>query len=134
MIVALQRLGIAFFTFHLLSVRGRKTGKMRTTPVSPMPLDDAQYIVSIGQTEWVRNARAAGWGILARGRRRHKVRLVELGLEERIPIVRQFPVRIPHGVEFLIRVGAVTAPGDADAFEAAAPNLAVFRAEPIAAA
>ena len=57
----LQRLGLAFFTFHLLSVPGRKTGRMRTTPVSPLFLENRCYIVSIGQTEWVKNARVSGW-------------------------------------------------------------------------
>jgi hypothetical protein len=96
-IVLLQGLGIAFLTFHVLSVPGRKTGRQRPTPVSPFSVEGRRYIVSFGQTEWVRNARAAGWGILGRGRRRQRVRLVELGLEEREPILRQFPVQIPAG-------------------------------------
>jgi len=129
-IVLLQRLGIAFFSFHLISVQGRTTGRLRTTPVSPFSVDGQRYIVSFGHTEWVRNARVAGWGILARGRRRERVRLQELGLEERGPILRHFPVRVPQGVRFLVRVGAVQPPGDADAFAAAALRLAVFRVEP----
>jgi hypothetical protein len=129
-IVLLQRLGIAFFSFHLISVPGRRTGRLRTTPVSPFSVDGRRYIVSIGQTDWVRNARAAGWGILARGRSRQRVRLTELPLPERVPIVRQFPVQIPHGVSFLVRVGAVAPPGDPDAFAAAASRLAVFHVEP----
>ncbi len=130
-IVLLQRLGIAFFTFHLISVPGRKTGRLRTTPVSPFSVEGRRYIVSFGQTEWVRNARTAGWGILARGRRRRRVRLVELGLEEREPILRQFPVQVPAGVRFFVQVGAVQPPADPDAFAAAASGLAVFRVEPV---
>ncbi len=128
----LQRLGISFFTFHMLSVPGRKTGRMRETPVSPLTIDGCRYIVSVGQTEWVKNARVAGWGMLARGRKRERIRLAELGLEERKPILRQFPVAVPYGVRFLVQVGAVRPPGDPDAFEAAAPELAVFRVEPAA--
>ena len=130
LIVLLQRLGIAFLSFHLISVPGRRTGRLRTTPVSPLSVDGRRYIVSIGQTDWVRNARAAGWGVLARGRSRQRVRLTELPLPEREPIVRQFPVQIPRGVSFLVRVGAVAPPGDPDAFAAAAPRLAVFHVEP----
>ena len=130
-IVLLQRLGIAFFTFHLLSVLGRKTGQMRTTPVSPFYVEGRRYIVSFGQTEWVRNARAAGWGILARGRRRQRVRLLELGLQEREPVLRQFPLEIPAAVRFFVQVGAVQPPADSDAFAAAAPRLAVFEVEPL---
>jgi len=130
-IVLLQRIGIAFLSFHLLSVPGRRTGRLRTTPVSPFTVDGARYIVSLGQTEWVKNARAAGWGILARGRRRQRVRLLALDVEERRPILRQFPVQIPAGVRFFVQVGAVRPPADPDAFAEAAPALAVFRVEPM---
>lgn len=116
-IVLLQRLGIAFLSFHLLSVPGRRTGRLRTTPVSPFSVEGRRYLVSFGQTEWVKNARAAGWGILARGRRRQRVRLLALDLEERGPILRQFPVQVP--------------PADPDAFAEAAPVLAVFQVEPL---
>jgi hypothetical protein len=126
----LQRLGIAFFSFHMLSVPGRKSGRLRTTPVSPFVLAEQQYIVSFGQTEWVKNARVAGWGILARGRRRQRVHLIELGLDERTPILREFPLRVPQGVRFLVQAGAVQPPGDPAALEAAALGLAVFRIEP----
>jgi hypothetical protein len=130
-IVLLQRLGIAFLSFHLLSVPGRRTGRLRTTPVSPFTVEGRRYIVSLGQTEWVRNARAAGWGILARGRRRQRVRLLALDVEERRPILRQFPVQIPAGVRFFVQVGAVRPPAGPDAFAEAAPALAVFRVEPV---
>lgn len=133
-IVALQRLGIAFFTFHLITVPGRRTGRPRTTPVSPIVVDGRRYLVSFGQTEWVRNARVAGSGVLSRGRRRQPVRLTELGLSERVPILRAFPVLVPQGVQFFVRTGAVKPPADADAFAAAAPGLAVFLVEPLDAA
>jgi len=131
MIVLLQRLGIAFLSFHLLTVPGRRTGRLRTTPVSPFSVEGRRYIVSFGQTEWVRNARAAGWGILARGRRSQRVRLLALDVEERRPILRQFPVQVPAGVRFFERVGVVRPPADPDAFAEAAPVLAVFRVEPL---
>jgi len=130
LIVLLQRLGIAFLSFHLLSVPGRRTGRLRTTPVSPFSVEGCRYIVSFGQTEWVKNARAAGWGILTRGHRHQQVRLVELDLEDRRPILRQFPVQVPAGVRFFVQVGVVAPPADPDAFAAAAPSLSVFRVEP----
>jgi hypothetical protein len=130
-IVLFQRLGIAFLSFHLLSVPGRRTGRLRTTPVSPFSVDGRRYIVSFGQTEWVKNARAAGWGILARGRRRQRVRLLALDLEERKPILRQFPMQVPAGVRFFGQVGVVRPPADPDAFAEAAPVLAVFQVVPL---
>jgi hypothetical protein len=130
LITALQRRGVAFFTFYLLTVPGRVSGILRTTPVSPVFLDGACYLVSIGETEWVKNARVSGWGKLARGRREWRVTLEELGPEVRVPVLRAFPVEVPHGVPFLVQIGAVAKPGDPDAFEAAAGRLAVFRAIP----
>lgn len=129
MIVLLQRLGIAFFTFHLLTVPGRRSGRPRTTPVSPFRVDGRRYVMSFGQTEWVKNARAAGTCILSRGRRRQPVNLIELTSEERAVIAREFPAQVPHGVDFFVRLGVVSPPGDGDAFAAAAPRLAVFRLE-----
>ena len=45
---------------RVLEVKGRKSGLPRRTPVNLLTLDGQQYLVSPrGQTEWVRNARAA---------------------------------------------------------------------------
>ena len=38
-----------------------------------------------------------------------------------------FSRQVPHGVDFFVRLGIVEAPGDPDAFAAAAPRLGVFR-------
>ena len=46
LIIALQRLGLSVGTMHLISVPGRKSGKLRTTPVSPL-----QWMASA--TSWV---------------------------------------------------------------------------------
>ncbi|MBF6329862.1 deazaflavin-dependent nitroreductase [Nocardia transvalensis] len=129
-IIFLQRRGIAFLTFYLLSVPGRKSGKMITTPVSPFTVDGKQYIMSVGMTGWVKNALASGWGVLARGKREQRVKLVEVGPQERRPIVREFPVQVPRGVQFFLRTGVVAPPGDPDDFEAAADKLVCFRADP----
>lgn len=127
----LQGMGIAFFSFHLISVPGRRTGLMRTTPVSPFSVDGRRYILSFGQTDWVKNARVSGWGILARGRRRSKVVLVEVRPPGSAVIVREFPLKIPAGVQFFVRLGLVAKPAGPDQFQAAAERLALFRIDPI---
>lgn len=59
----MQRLGAA----PTLVVRGRKSGARRTTPVMPLAVDKVTYLVSPrGETDWVRNLRAAGEGELRR--------------------------------------------------------------------
>jgi Domain of unknown function (DUF385). len=129
-IKTLQRMGIAFFSFHLISVPGRRSGLLRTTPVSPFSVDGQRYILSFGQTEWVKNARESGWGILARGRRQSKVALVEVRPPESAVIVREFPLKIPAGVQFFVRLGLVEKPAGPDQFHAAAERLALFRIDP----
>jgi len=44
--VLLLRLGVQIGTQHVLSVPGRKTGRLRSTPVSLVTLNDTRYIVS----------------------------------------------------------------------------------------
>lgn len=126
-IIALQRLGLAIGTMRLLSIPGRKSGKLRTTPVSPLTVDGERYIVGGFQgADWVKNARVAGWGLLARGRKEEHVALIELPEEERAPVLREFPREVPHGVQFFVKAGILESP-DPESFAAAAPRCPVFR-------
>ena len=127
-IIALQRLGVAVGTMRLLSVPGRKSGKLRTTPVSPLTVDGKRYIVAgLEESDWVKNVRASEWAILARGRKQERVVLVELSPEERAPILRAFPREVPHGIQFLQHLYGVA--GDPEEFAALAPLCPVFRVE-----
>jgi deazaflavin-dependent oxidoreductase (nitroreductase family) len=64
---------------YLLTVRGRKSGQPRTTPVVVIEQDGERYLVSpYGIVDWVRNLRAAGEAILTRGRREEKMQATEL--------------------------------------------------------
>jgi len=125
-IIALYRLGWAFGTWYVLSVPGRKTGKLRSTPVSLVTVDGRRYIVGF-ETNWVKNARAVGWGFLTRGGKKESVALVELPVEERPPILREFPSQVPHGVQFFERLLGL--PNDPEAFAEAAPRCPVFRVD-----
>jgi deazaflavin-dependent oxidoreductase (nitroreductase family) len=130
-IIWLQRRGLAIGTMRLLTVRGRKTGEPRTTPVSPLNVNGSDYIVGgYAKGDWVKNVRAAGEGILAKGRKQQQVKLIELPENERGAVLREFPVKVPHGVAMMLKVGVVK-DGSPEAFEAAAPNMAVFRVEPV---
>lgn len=127
-IVALQRVGLVIGTMRLISVPGRKSGELRTTPVSPLKVDGQRYIVAgFEQADWVKNVRAAGWGILAHGRREERVALIELPAEERAPILREFPHKVPHGVRFFQRLYGVS--NDPEAFASLATRCPVFRLE-----
>jgi deazaflavin-dependent oxidoreductase (nitroreductase family) len=63
----LMRLGVV----PTLRVRGRKTGRWRRVPVNVLELGGERYLVAPrGETDWVRNLRAAGSGQLQYDRRR----------------------------------------------------------------
>lgn len=127
-IIVLQRLGLVVGTMRVLSVPGRKSGKLRTTPVSPLMVDGQHYIIAgLDQADWVKNARAAGWGILARGRKQERITLVGLPVEERAPVLREFPRKVPGGVQFFRQLYGVS--DDPEAFAALAPKCPVFRIE-----
>jgi len=126
--VALQRRGVVIGTVRLLSVLGRKSGKLHTTPVSPLSVDGEHYIISgLEDADWVKNARIAGWGILEHGRKRERVNLVELPIQERAPLLREFPHKVPYGVRYFRQLYGIS--GTPEEFEELAPWCPVFWVE-----
>lgn len=84
-------LGIGPAHIHILEVRGRKSGKLYRTPVDLLRLDGKQYLVAPrGQTQWVRNAEAAGEIILRRGSTRQQFRLRAIPDTEKPPILKAY--------------------------------------------
>ena len=87
----LARLGLTGPRTHLLTVPGRKTGRMWSTPISLITWNGERYAVApYGERNWVRNARAAGWVELRRGRRRERVNVEELGPADAVPVLREY--------------------------------------------
>jgi deazaflavin-dependent oxidoreductase (nitroreductase family) len=90
-VARMTKLGISVYGSRVLAVRGRKSGEWRTTPVNPLRLDGARYLVSPrGNTQWVRNMRAAGGGELRIGRRTERFTATEVPVEERPAILRAY--------------------------------------------
>src|SRR4051794_14790936 len=64
------RWGVSYRGTRELAVVGRTSGQVRTTVVNLLDLDGRQYLVAPrGNTQWVRNVRAAGRAELRLGRR-----------------------------------------------------------------
>jgi deazaflavin-dependent oxidoreductase (nitroreductase family) len=83
----LMRLGL----FPILAVRGRRSGCWQEIPVNLLELDGQRYLVSPrGQTEWVRNLRAAGTGELRRRGRVQPFRAYELPDADKPPIIAAY--------------------------------------------
>ena len=130
--IAVQKLGIPTGPAMVLTVPGRKSGKPRSTPMTPFRFAGGLYVVAgYPGADWAANARAAGVGTLSRGRRVRQVRIVELTAAQARPVLRAFPVEVPVGVRFAKSSGMVV-DGTPDEFEALAGRLAVFRFDPVA--
>lgn len=87
----LTRHGISILGSRVLQVRGRKSGKVYSLPVNPLPLDGERYLISPrGHTQWVRNMRAAGGGELRVGRRVERFTAVELADEEKPAVLHEY--------------------------------------------
>ncbi|QLL07419.1 nitroreductase family deazaflavin-dependent oxidoreductase [Mycobacterium vicinigordonae] len=127
---AVQKLGIPTGPAMVLTVPGRKSGRPRSTPMTPFEFRGGLYVVAgYPGADWAANARAAGTGTLTRGRRSRQVRIVELAVDQARPVLRAFPNRVPVGVSFAKRSGLVR-DGSPDEFESLAGRLAVFRFDP----
>ncbi|MGV0578495.1 nitroreductase family deazaflavin-dependent oxidoreductase [Mycolicibacterium elephantis] len=128
--IGLQKLGVLGDNGPVvLEVRGRKTGKLRKTPITPMTVDGERYVLGgLPGSDWAANLRAAGEATLHIGRRSERVRVVEVPPEQARPLLREFPVKVPTGVGFMKNAGLVTGPNP-DEYEALAGRCPVFRFE-----
>lgn len=87
----LVRRGVNVWGSRVLSVRGRKSGEMRSTPVNLLVVDGTHYLVAPrGHTQWVRNLRVAGEGELRLGRRVQPFTAIEVPDEEKPDLLRAY--------------------------------------------
>jgi deazaflavin-dependent oxidoreductase (nitroreductase family) len=87
----LARWGFSYRGTRELAVVGRTSGQVRTTVVNLLDLDGRQYLVAPrGNTQWVRNVRAAGRAELRLGRRVEVVAPVELSDDEKPPVIKEY--------------------------------------------
>jgi deazaflavin-dependent oxidoreductase (nitroreductase family) len=86
--VALTSLGLAPRDAVMLQVPGRRSGKPRRTPILRTPYRGQDYLVALaGESQWVRNVRAAGGQAVLRRRTAHRVQLQELPPQERPEVI-----------------------------------------------
>ena len=73
----------------LITIRGRKSGVARTTGVTVLETAGKRYVIgTFGDTNWVRNLRAAGEATLTVGRRSESLRAIELTGDDRTAFFR----------------------------------------------
>ena len=131
LVAALTRAGVSVWGSQVLEVPGRKSGLPARCRSTCSRFHGAPYLVSPrGETEWVRNARAAeGQVTLIRGRRRQGYTAVELGDPAKPELLRAYLARWKFEVGmFFDGVG----PDSTDEQLAAiAERHPVFRLEPV---
>jgi hypothetical protein len=89
--VLLTSLGLAPRDAVTLQVSGRSTGKVRQVPILRTRLGGEDYLVSLaGESQWVRNVRAAHGKAIIRRRGSRPVRLEELPPSERPEIIAAY--------------------------------------------
>jgi deazaflavin-dependent oxidoreductase (nitroreductase family) len=84
-------LGIGFSYNYLLQVRGRKSGKIYSTPIDLLEINEKKFLVAPrGRTQWVRNAEAAGEVTLKKGSNRRRFGLRALSDQEKPEILKGY--------------------------------------------
>jgi deazaflavin-dependent oxidoreductase (nitroreductase family) len=126
----LTRLGLSLWGSRDLTVVGRRSGQPRSTVVNLLELDGRRFLVAPrGETDWVRNLRAAGGhGTLRVGRRTEAFVATELPDTAKPAVLRPYLQRWAFEVgKFFDGVGADA--GD-DQLAAIAPRHPVFELSP----
>ena len=96
----------------LVTIRGRKSGLPRTTPLAIIEVSGRRWVwAPWGEVHWVRNLRAAGRATITVRRREEEVRATELDPEQRVAFFRDIlgphARGIPFGVLFVRIVDGV---------------------------
>jgi deazaflavin-dependent oxidoreductase (nitroreductase family) len=125
LLAGLVKLGMSPRGASILSVRGRKSGEWRSTPVNPLDFQGHRYLVAPrGDTHWARNIRASGEGRLRVGRTTKDIHVTEVPDAEKLGVLAAYIKhwRFETGKFF----GLQSEPTDADLVRIA-PDHPVFR-------
>ena len=90
-VAALTKTGISLMGSRVLSVKGRKSGEWRSTPVNLMTLDGQPYLVAPrGHVQWVKNLRATPEARLRLGRKTEVFHAVEVADADKPEVLRLY--------------------------------------------
>jgi deazaflavin-dependent oxidoreductase (nitroreductase family) len=110
-----------------VEVRGRRSGETRTMVINWVEYEGQRYFVSTrGESEWVRNVRAAGGEVTIQRRGQKRARLEELAAGERAPIIKKY---LGENAMVTRRQFGLDPKAELSEFEAIAQDHPVFRIE-----
>ncbi len=117
-------LGLGMKHNYLLEVRGRKSGKLYATPINLLEIEGKRLLVAPrGQTQWVRNAEAAGEIVLKKGSFRQSFRLRAIPDADKPQYLKLYLDTFKTTVQ---RYFPVPAGSEVQAFASIAANYPVF--------
>jgi deazaflavin-dependent oxidoreductase (nitroreductase family) len=113
---------------YLLEVRGRKSGRLFSTPINLLQLNGKSFLVAPrGQTQWVKNSEAAGVVTLMRGRTRLKFRQVPVPDAQKPEILKAYLDQFAFAVQ---KFFPIPAGSPVEAFKQIASKYPVFELVP----
>jgi deazaflavin-dependent oxidoreductase (nitroreductase family) len=122
-------MGIGPRYMHLLQVRGRKTGRIYSSPVNLVEFNGKLFLVAPrGRTQWVRNAEATGEISLKKGRVQNKYRLRAVPKDNKPEILKLYLEKHKSAVQRYFPVPAGSA---VESFRGIAENYPVFELVPL---
>ena len=125
----LLRLGIGLRHNYLLEVRGRKSGRLYSTPIDLLELGGKRFLVAPrGRTQWVRNAETAGEVTLKKGSTRQKFRLRSIPDADKPEILKAYLDNFKREVQRYFPVPAGSPP---EAFVKLAESYPAFELLPL---
>ena len=117
-------LGLGLPHNYLLEVRGRKSGRLYSTPVDVLGHGGRRYLVAArGETQWVRNARVSGQVTLRKGTRREDCRLRAISEQEKPEVLKAYLDRFKMTVQ---RYFSIPAGSPLEKFAPVAAGYPVF--------
>jgi deazaflavin-dependent oxidoreductase (nitroreductase family) len=122
---ALHARGIAPGYLVTLEVPGRKTGRPISFPLVMATIDGDRYLVSMlgADAAWVSNVKAAGGYAVLRHGREERVRLGDVPVGDRAPVLKEYLRRAPGARPHV----PVSKDAPLREFEAIAAEFPVFR-------
>jgi deazaflavin-dependent oxidoreductase (nitroreductase family) len=120
----LLRAGVGPKRMHLLTVKGRKTGKPYTTPLTMVEIDGQRWLVApYGGVAWAKNIGASGSAKLSRGRVTEQLAVEPADAHESAPVLKAYAGMEPSAP----RAFGVGPEASLEEFEAIASKHPVFR-------
>ena len=117
-------LGLGFSYNYLLRVKGRKSGKLYSTPVNLLQMNGRRLLVAPrGRTQWVRNAEACGEITLKKGSYRKRFGLRAISTPEKLPVLKAYLDQFRRDVQRYFSIPAGSPP---EAFAPVADRYPVF--------